>query len=109
MTTTTPRPPEGDWLGTPYLHFTREGPFGVCTLDRPEARNAVDQFWPDGRSKSDARDATVVRDDFELPICAFGGSFESIHAAVNQRICDLRSALYRDFPDPHRVRGREKF
>ena len=37
MTTTTPRPPEGDWLGTPYLRFTREGPFGVCTLDRPEA------------------------------------------------------------------------
>ena len=41
MTTTTPRPPEGDWLGTPYLRFTREGPFGVCTLDRPEARNAM--------------------------------------------------------------------
>jgi enoyl-CoA hydratase len=41
MTTTTPRPPEGDWLGTPYLRFTRERPFGVCTLDRPEARNAM--------------------------------------------------------------------
>ena len=37
----TPRPPDGDWLGTPYLRFTREGPFGVCTLDRPEARNAM--------------------------------------------------------------------
>lgn len=41
MTITTPRPPEGDWLGTPYLRFTREGQFGVCTLDRPEARNAM--------------------------------------------------------------------
>src|SRR6201991_3319613 len=41
MTTTTPRPPEGDWLGTPYLRFTRDGPIGVCTLDRPEARNAM--------------------------------------------------------------------
>jgi enoyl-CoA hydratase len=43
MTTTehTPRPPEGDWLGTPFLKFTREGAFGVCTLDRPEARNAM--------------------------------------------------------------------
>jgi enoyl-CoA hydratase/carnithine racemase len=41
MTKTTPRPPEGDWLGTPYLRFTREGPFGVCTLDRPQARNAM--------------------------------------------------------------------
>ena len=36
-----PRPPDGDWLGTPFLTFTREGPFGVCTLDRPEARNAM--------------------------------------------------------------------
>jgi enoyl-CoA hydratase len=40
-TAITPRPPEGDWLGTPYLRFTREGPFGICTLDRPEARNAM--------------------------------------------------------------------
>jgi enoyl-CoA hydratase/carnithine racemase len=36
-----PRPPDGDWLGTPFLRFTRAGPFGVCTLDRPEARNAM--------------------------------------------------------------------
>jgi enoyl-CoA hydratase/carnithine racemase len=44
MTTTTenaPRPPDGDWLGTPFLRFDREGPFGVVTLDRPEARNAM--------------------------------------------------------------------
>ena len=34
---------------------------------------------------------------------------ESIHAAVNQKVCDLRSALYRDFPDAHRMRGHEKF
>jgi enoyl-CoA hydratase/carnithine racemase len=37
----TPRPPDSDWLGTPYLRFDREGPFGVVTLDRPEARNAM--------------------------------------------------------------------
>jgi enoyl-CoA hydratase/carnithine racemase len=40
-TQNTPRPPDGDWLGTPFLRFTREGAFGVCTLDRPEARNAM--------------------------------------------------------------------
>ena len=40
-TESTPRPPDGDWLGTPFLRFTREGAFGVCTLDRPEARNAM--------------------------------------------------------------------
>ena len=36
-----PRPPDGDWLGTPYLSFKREGPYAICTLDRPEARNAM--------------------------------------------------------------------
>src|ERR1700752_3268890 len=36
-----PRPPDGDWLGTPFLRFTREGPFAICTLDRPQARNAM--------------------------------------------------------------------
>jgi len=34
-------PPDGDWLGTPYLTFHRDGPFAVVTLDRPEARNAM--------------------------------------------------------------------
>jgi enoyl-CoA hydratase len=36
-----PRPPDGDWLGTPYLTFKREGAFAICTLDRPAARNAM--------------------------------------------------------------------
>ena len=39
--TSAPRPPEGDWLGTPYLKFRREGPIAICTIDRPEARNAM--------------------------------------------------------------------
>jgi enoyl-CoA hydratase len=50
-TTDTPRPPDRDWLGTPYLRFTREGPFGRCTLDRPEAteRRSPDWVHPDLR------------------------------------------------------------
>ncbi|MCV7225481.1 enoyl-CoA hydratase/isomerase family protein [Mycolicibacterium komossense] len=36
-----PRPPDGDWLGTPFLKFDRQGPFAVVTLDRPQARNAL--------------------------------------------------------------------
>src|ERR1700755_1172322 len=40
-TVSAPRPPDGDWLGTPFLTFRREGPFAVCTLDRPQARNAM--------------------------------------------------------------------
>lgn len=34
---------------------------------------------------------------------------ESLHAAVNQSVSGFRSALYRDFPDPHRKRGEERF
>jgi enoyl-CoA hydratase/carnithine racemase len=36
-----PRPPEGDWLGTPYLRFERHGALVRCIVDRPEARNAM--------------------------------------------------------------------
>lgn len=35
------RPPEGDWLGTPYLRFEREGSIARVTVDRPERRNAM--------------------------------------------------------------------
>jgi enoyl-CoA hydratase len=35
------RPPDGDWLGTPYLRFEREGSLVTVTVDRPEARNAM--------------------------------------------------------------------
>jgi hypothetical protein len=34
---------------------------------------------------------------------------ESFHHAVNSKVCDIFFALYRDFPDPQRVRGQEKF
>jgi enoyl-CoA hydratase len=34
-------PPDGDWLGTPYLRFERHGPLARCTVDRPDARNAM--------------------------------------------------------------------
>lgn len=36
-----PRPPDGDWLGTPYLRFKRNGLFGHVVVDRPAARNAL--------------------------------------------------------------------
>lgn len=39
-----PRPPEGDWLGTPYLRFERaHPPFARLVVDRPQARNALTQ------------------------------------------------------------------
>jgi len=37
------------------------------------------------------------------------GAIEGLHAAVNLLARDLTFALYRDFPDPRRVRGEEMF
>ncbi len=34
---------------------------------------------------------------------------EAFHHAVNSKVKDIVFALYRDFPDEHRVRGEEKF
>jgi hypothetical protein len=37
------------------------------------------------------------------------GEVEGLHAAVNQLVQNARFALYRDFPDPVRKRGEERF
>jgi enoyl-CoA hydratase/carnithine racemase len=34
-------PPQGDWLGTPYVRLERHGSLAYCIVDRPEARNAM--------------------------------------------------------------------
>jgi hypothetical protein len=44
-----------------------------------------------------------------VEVSARGEPLEGLHAAVNQAACDVRFALYRDFPDPHRQRGAERF
>ena len=58
--------------------------------------------------------AVLVRDLAQLErafvsVSARSGAVEALHAAVNQLACDLTLALYRDFPDEHRVRGGEQF
>lgn len=40
---------------------------------------------------------------------ARSGPVEELHHAVNSLVCHFRAALYRDFPDPVRRRGGEKF
>src|ERR1700722_1197212 len=35
------RPPSGDWLGTRHVRFERQGPIGLCRVNRPEKRNAM--------------------------------------------------------------------
>lgn len=36
-----PRPPEGDWMGTPHLRFERHGSLAHLVVDRPDKRNAL--------------------------------------------------------------------
>lgn len=38
---TAPRPPDGDFTGSPYLRLTREGSIAQLVVDRPAARNAL--------------------------------------------------------------------
>ncbi|HPG24011.1 MAG: hypothetical protein H6748_07270 [Spirochaetaceae bacterium] len=42
-------------------------------------------------------------------VSARSGPIEALHHAVNQHATDLVFALYRDFPDPWRARGEERF
>ena len=44
-----------------------------------------------------------------LTVAARSGEIEGLHTAVNQYVTDFMAALYRDFPDPVRVRGKEQF
>ncbi len=37
----TPRPPEGDWCGTPYLEFRRTPPFAHLVVNRPRYKNTL--------------------------------------------------------------------
>jgi len=37
------------------------------------------------------------------------GAVEGLHASVNQLVQNARFALFRDFPDPVRERGQERF
>ena len=42
-------------------------------------------------------------------VAARGEPVEGLHFGVNSLVCDVVFALYRDFPDPVRNRGEEKF
>ena len=56
----------------------------------------------------EVRDLAQLDDAFR-DVSARRGAVEELHHAVNRVACDVKFALYRDFPDPHRERGFEKF
>jgi hypothetical protein len=44
-------------------------------------------------------------DEAFFAVAARSGDLEQLHARVYSMVTDFRSALYRDFPDPERVRS----
>ncbi len=54
-------------------------------------------------------DSMTQMDDAFNTVSAREDPVEGLHHAVNARVGEVFFALYRDFPDPGRVRGQEKF
>ena len=61
-----------DDLGTPHLRFERRGPIGWCTIDRPEARNALTASMYFGIRKA----VDLVNGDPELGALVITGTGE---------------------------------
>ncbi|MCB1742507.1 MAG: hypothetical protein KDK91_19185 [Gammaproteobacteria bacterium] len=56
----------------------------------------------------EVRDLAQLEQAFRL-VGTRSGDVESLHHSVNSLVCDVMFALYRDFPDPWRERGGERF
>lgn len=88
-----PRPPEGDWLGTPYLRFERRGSIGICRVDRAHKRNAMTpamyfgvRYAVDHVNHSDDLAALVITgtDDVFIPGGDLGGGKEDNWADLDR-------------------------
>jgi len=56
----------------------------------------------------EARDLAQLDEAFRA-VSARRDPLEEAHHAVNHLVTGFRASLYRDFPDPHRTRGEERF
>ena len=54
-------------------------------------------------------DGLAQLDDAFRVVSRRDGEVEEMHFHVNSRVTDVFFALYRDFPDPGRIRGAERF
>ncbi|MEM7653017.1 MAG: DUF6614 family protein [Pseudomonadota bacterium] len=66
------------------------------------------QFLPDFHIMVETDGLAQLDDAFRV-VSRRDGTHEELHYHVNSRVQDVFFALYRDFPDKHRVRGQEKF
>jgi enoyl-CoA hydratase/carnithine racemase len=81
-------------LGTPYLRFERQGSVGWCTVDRPEARNALTSAMYLGIKRA----VDVVNSDRDLAALVItgvndvfipGGEMSGRHEDGNQELIDV--------------------
>ena len=56
----------------------------------------------------ETRDLAQLEEAFQR-VARRDGDIEGFHAAVNQSVRNARFGLYRDFPDPVRNEGEERF
>jgi len=56
----------------------------------------------------ETRDLSQLEDAFQL-VGKRSGEVEGLHHSVNSLVSDIFFSLYRDFPDPWRERGGQKF
>lgn len=105
-----PRPPQGDWMGTPYLRFDRRGSLAICTVDRAHKRNAMTpamyfgiRYAVDHVNASDELAALVITGtgDVFIPGGDLGGGKEDNWA-------DLDRLLYMDNTPFEAVRNSPK-
>lgn len=56
----------------------------------------------------EARDLAQLDEAFQA-VSTRSDPIEGLHHGVNQLVVGFRASLYRDFPDPHRRTGEERF
>ena len=87
--------------------LTGDGAINSARLTRKKLGFAPDGFG-DFHAMIEVRDLAQLEAAFGA-VSARDEPLESEHFGVNSLVQNARFALYRDFPDPQRKRGAEKF
>jgi hypothetical protein len=96
-----------DRLGAYLGHLKEQGLIAGWRLTRRKLGLAPREFR-EFHAMIEIRDLQQLDRAFSR-VAARGEPVEGLHVAVNSLVSDAVFALYRDFPDPVRQRGAEKF
>jgi hypothetical protein len=96
-----------DGLGAYLGHLKEQGLIVGWRLTRRKLGLGPREFG-DFHARIEIRDLAQLDQAF-AQVASRGEPVEGLHVAVNSLVDDAVFALYRDFPDPVRQRGAEKF